>query len=230
MRFHNSDDLNTYVSQLCGRRCLLSFSCGKDSIGAWLRLRQDFDLVLPYFLYIVPDLEFVDEALDYYERFFGVHILRIPHPSLYRMLNNLVFQPPDRWPIIESLNLPSFDYDDVNAILRHDYDLPDVYQASGVRSNDSMQRRTAMLTHGPLNEKRRTFATIFDWSADDLYSAIERAGCKLPVDYLWFGRTFDGIDYRFLKPIRDNAPRDYQRILDWFPLADLEIFRYERQR
>lgn len=230
MKFDNSDLLNTYVSRLCERRCLLSFSCGKDSIGAWLRLRQDFDDILPYYLYPIPDLEFVEDSLTYYERYFGCHILRIPHPSLYRWLNNFVFQPPDRWPIIQDLNMPNFTYDDINAILKHDHQLPDpTYQASGVRMNDSLQRRTAMLTHGPLNERRQTFCPVFDWSADDLYHAIHRAGVNLPVDYLWFGRTFDGIDYRFLKPIKDHAPRDYQRILEWFPLADLEIFRYERR-
>lgn len=230
MRFDNSHNLNTYVAERSQRQCLLAFSCGKDSIGAWLELRNHFDHVLPYFMYLVPGLEFVEDALDYYERFFGVHILRIPHPSLYRMLNNFVFQPPERWPVIQSLNLPTFDYDDINTILKHDHQLPHpTYQASGVRMNDSMQRRTAMLTHGPLNERRQTFAAIFDWSADDLHRAIETAGVKLPVDYLWFGRTFDGVDYRFLKPIKDNAPRDYQRILEWFPLADLEIFRHERR-
>lgn len=39
------------------------------------------------------------------------------------------------------------------------------------------------------------------------------------------GRSFDGIDYRFLKPIRDHMPADYERILEWFLLADLDIAR-----
>lgn len=48
---------------------------------------------------------------------------------------------------------------------------------------------------------------------------------QLPVDYKLFGRTFDGIDYRFLKPIKENFPRDYEKIITWFPLAELELFR-----
>lgn len=231
MKFDNSDILNTYVSRLSDRRCLLSFSCGKDSIGAWLKLRDNFDYILPYYLYPVPGLEFVEDSLLYYEQFFGTRILRLPHPSLYRWLNNFVFQPPDRWRIIQELALPEFDYDGINTVLKEDYNLPNpTYQASGVRMNDSLQRRTAMLTHGPLSEKRQTFCPVFDWTADDLYNAISKAGVKLPIDYKWFGRTFDGLDYRFLKPIKDNAPRDYQRILEWFPLADLEIFRREQRK
>lgn len=231
MKFDNSDLLNTYVSRLSNRRCLLSFSLGKDSIGAWLKLRDHFDYILPYYLYPVPGLEFVEDSLLYYEQYFGTRILRLPHPSLYRWLNNFVFQPPERWRIIQELRLPEFDYDGINAVLKEDYNLPDpTYQANGVRMNDSLQRRTAMLTHGPLNEKRQTFCPVFDWTADDLYNAISKAGVKLPIDYKWFGRTFDGLDYRFLKPIKDNAPRDYQRILEWFPLADLEIFRREQRK
>jgi hypothetical protein len=52
--------------------------------------------------------------------------------------------------------------------------------------------------------------------------------CKLPIDYHLFGRSFDGMDYRFLKPIKDNFPKDFEKILEWFPLADLEIFRAEK--
>jgi hypothetical protein len=44
-----------------------------------------------------------------------------------------------------------------------------------------------------------------------------------------FGRSFDGIDYRFLEPISRLYPEDYQRILQDFPLADLELFRRRMQ-
>ena len=41
----------------------------------------------------------------------------------------------------------------------------------------------------------------------------------LPVDYEMFGRSFDGIDYRFISPIKERFPDDYARILEWFPMA-----------
>ena len=54
------------------KKTLLAFSCGKDAVAAWLAIRDRFDEVIPYYLYLVPHLEFVDESIDYYERFFGV--------------------------------------------------------------------------------------------------------------------------------------------------------------
>ena len=49
--------------------------------------------------------------------------------------------------------------------------------------------------------------------------AIRGAGIELPPEYAWFGRSFDGLDRRFLGPIQQHAARDYARILEWFPLA-----------
>lgn len=63
---------------------LISFSCGKDSLAAWLWLRERGIQLVPYYLYWVPGLSFVEEALAYYEEFFGTHIIRLPHPYFYR--------------------------------------------------------------------------------------------------------------------------------------------------
>lgn len=82
-------------------KTLLAFSTGKDAIAAWLAIRDSFDEVIPYYLYLIPDLEFVNESIDYYERFFNTKIIKLPHPSLYRLLNNFIFQPPERCLVIE---------------------------------------------------------------------------------------------------------------------------------
>jgi hypothetical protein len=45
-----------------------------------------------------------------------------------------------------------------------------------------------------------------------------------------FGRSFDGLDLRFLVPLKKHRPKDYAKVLEWFPLADLEVFRWERSQ
>lgn len=210
---------------------LLSFSCGKDAICAWLALRPHFR-VIPYYLYLVPDLQFVERSLQYYEEFFATRIYRLPHASLYRMLNKFVFQAPERCQIIESCELPMLDYDDINALLCEDLHLTiaSTFTASGVRAADSPTRHAAVKRFGAINWKRRTFWPIWDWKKPDLRKALTQSGAKLPVDYRIFGRSFDGLDYRFLMPIKQHFPEDYQKILEWFPLADLEIKRREYGR
>lgn len=207
---------------------ILAFSTGKDSIAAWLQMRKHFKRIVPYYCYTVPGLEFVEESLKYYEDFFGCHIYRLPHRSLYRLLRNLVFQSPDRVTKIEALEIPGEEYDDtaIGDLIREGANLPeDAFVGTGVRMADSPMRRIAMKTHGAINYNAKRFYPVFDWKKADLIKAFDESGVKLPIDYKLFGRTFDGIDYRFLKPIKENFPRDYEKILTWFPLAELELYR-----
>jgi hypothetical protein len=208
-----------------GKAVLLGFSRGKDSLAAWLAMREAGIEVVPYHLYGVPNLRFVDESLRFYEDFFGVPILNLPHPAIYRWLNALVFQPPERAAVIEAAQLPEPTYEELADLIREDLGLPGAWNADGVRAADSPNRRMAMVTHGPKREHLRKLSIVWDWRIADVRAALARYQCPLPEEYAWFGRSFDGLDFRFLDPIRQHAPDDYQRILDWFPLADLEVFR-----
>ncbi len=205
---------------------LMAFSCGKDSIGAWLECRKAFPRIVPYYMYLIPNLEFIERSIRYYEDWFGQRIIRVPHPSLYRMLNAGVFQPPERIRIIERCALADFGYLEMQDAIRGHLGLgPECYTASGVRATDSPARMLALRKSGAINERKRQFFPVWDWRKQRLLEEIAAAGVKLPVDYRLFGRSFDGVDYRFLAPLKERYPRDYARILEWFPLAELEIKR-----
>ena len=75
---------------------------------------------------------------------------------------------------------------------------------------------------------RRNVKIIWEWSAKQCYQIIKDNGFRLPVDYEMWGRSFDGIGYQWLKPLRERFPNDYQKIVDWFPLIELEFFRFEQ--
>lgn len=209
-----------------GRPVFLAFSCGKDSLAAWLALRDSGVDVVPYYLYGVPGLRFVEESLARFEQAFGVRIHRLPHPSLYRLLNNFVFQPPERIAIIEAARLPSPSYSQVVGFLREDLGLAeDTWIADGVRAADSILRRLAFQKHGPMKPASRKVSVVWDWRKAAVMGRIERSGIALPPDYDWFGRSFDGIDARFLGPLREHSPDDYARVLEWFPLAEMDLLR-----
>lgn len=228
IEFENSDALCRWVSEQSADTCLLSFSCGKDSIAAWLKLREHFSRIVPVYMYLVPSLDFVERSLRYYEDWFGARIIRMPHPSLYRWLRAFTFQAPENCAVIEDADLVEFDYDDVFNVVKASYGLPETtYTAVGVRATDSLNRWSAIKQYGAVNLERRSFYPTYDWRKDDLIRAIKQAGVELPVDYQVFGRSFDGLDYRFLKPISEHFPDDYRRILEWFPLAELEAKRME---
>jgi hypothetical protein len=208
-----------------GKPVLLGFSRGKDSLAAWLAMREAGIEVIPYHLYLVPSLAFVEESRKFYEDFFQTPIINLPHPTLYRWLNAFLFQPPERLAIIEATQFPEPTYEELADALRDDLGLPQAWNADGVRAADSPNRRMAMVTHGPIREHLKKVSIVWDWRIADVREALARHRCPLPPEYEWFGRSFDGLDLRFLDPIRRHAPDDYERILSWFPLADLEVVR-----
>lgn len=220
-------------------KLLLSFSRGKDSISAWLAMLDSGikpENIVPVYYYRIPGLQFTRDSLDYFEQHFQTKIHRLPHPSLFRMWNELVFQPPSRTGIIEAARMPSPSYQDMEQLLREDLQLPDeTMVATGVRAADSIQRRTFIKVSGPVTHAKKRVAIVWDWTKGECYDYIEKAGVTLPPDYEWFagkqrrsGRTFDGLAYQFLAPLREHAPEDYARVLEWFPLADIDIYRHEQ--
>lgn len=214
------------------RTVLVAFSGGKDAIATELALQDaGIDTVLAYLGYVPGrepgrNLDFVERGLVDLEDRLGKQIHRYPHPSFYRWLNNFVFQPPERCEVIEAANFPTVDYAVMWQLIRRDLGLPaDTWVADGVRAADSIARRASLTRHGVMKPKDHKVSPIADWLKGEVLGRIAAAGIPLPVDYEMFGRSFDGIDYRFLKPISERFPDDYQRILEWFPLASLELFR-----
>jgi hypothetical protein len=228
MKFTSSSELRRYVKAKHGPKVVLSFSGGKDAVGSWLALRDDGFEVHPYFLYLVPDLSFVEETLSYYERFFGTKIMRLPHPSLFRLLDNLVYQPPERVCMLERAEFPrQLDYEGLYWYTREKFGCPDAPVAVGVRETDSLMRRISIKTHGPISERKGQFFPIYDWKNADLVAALRRNKCRLSHEYRVWGRSFDGIDWHFLKPLKEHYPEDYAKVLKWFPLAELSLLQRE---
>lgn len=214
-----------------GHPVLLAFSRGKDSVAAWLAMREAGITVVPFFLYGPPGLRFIEESLADCEEFFGQHIIRLPHVSFFRQLNAFTFQPPERCAVIEAARLPEPDYVHISEMIRRWRGLPDSrWTADGIRAADSPNRRTGIKTHGAIRPGVGKVSVVWDWRIRHVRAAIAEHGAPMPVDYDWFGRSFDGIDYRFIEPLSRHAPDDYQRVLDWFPLADLELFRARLER
>jgi hypothetical protein len=218
------------IAEMTGGRCLLAFSRGKDSIASWLELRESglFHEIVPFHLDGVPGMKFIEESLDYFEDWFQTRIIRLPHISFYRMIGNYVFQPPDRLDIIDDLGfdeVTKLTYNDVREWLAEDLGWPEktTWVANGVRAADSPLRRIHLVRNKGKNFSSKQFYPVFDMLKADVMGIIERHGVKLPVDYELFGRSFDGIDYRFAGPLKKHRPEDFERMRFWFPLVDLEI-------
>ena len=227
MVYKNSDELCEKMAEKQNGVTLLRFSTGKDAIAAYIQLKKFFDRIIPIYHYLHPDLEFVNKSLEYYESVFDTKIYRVPNQMLYKHLNSGLFQDLNSWKTILKFGLPNFDNDDVNAMIKDDLDLDEnIYTALGTRAADSKMRGFVIKKHGAINNNRKTWLPVYDWKIDKLVSEIQEAGIKLPIDYKIWGKSFDGLDYRFIKPLKDNFPKDYEKLKQLFHLIDVEIKRY----
>lgn len=48
----------------------------------------------------------------------------------------------------------------------------------------------------------------------------------LPPDYELFGRSFDGLDMRFMKPLREKRPKDFEVVKQWCPFIEADEKRW----
>lgn len=216
------------------RPVCVAFSGGKDCIAATLALMEEGIEVVPAHLYLIPGREpntaigFVEDSLNRLEDQLGVEIFRYPHPSLYRWLTNYIFQPPERVATIAAARFKAISYETLWSAIVDDLELaPDTWIADGVRASDSIVRRASIKRHGAMKPKSHKVSPIYDWLQGSVYDYINLHNIDLPIDYQLFDRSFDGLDYRFVKPIKENLPEDYAQIKEWFPLIDLEILRNE---
>ena len=228
MEYNNSDELCKLIAEKQNGITLLRFSCGKDAIASWIQLKRHFHTIVPIYHYLHPNLDFINDSLAYYEDWFSTKIIRVPNSKLYKHINSGLLQDLETWNKHLSYNLPNFDNDEVNEIIKEQNGISKyVRTAIGVRAADSLNRQLSIRKHGANNEGRKTYFPVYDWNMERLTNEIIAEGVKLPIDYKIWGKSFDGLDYRFIKPLKDNFPNDYEKLKDFFPLIDLEIKRYE---
>jgi 3'-phosphoadenosine 5'-phosphosulfate sulfotransferase (PAPS reductase)/FAD synthetase len=215
------------VKERVGDTILLSFSGGKDSLATWLYVREHFKIV-PFFMYWCPGMKFPEASLDYYEDFFGQHIIRVPHPLFWRKLREEVFQPPQRVAVLRAMRIPVFSYAELEDALAGQFGLASYVTACGMRAADNINRRNLILQKGAVGtKKRKFFYPIWDWNIKDVVRFLHKNKVKVPAEYRVWGRTLAAWDYEYLKPMTEHFPEDYETLREWLPLIDLELFRYE---
>lgn len=222
------------IAQLTSGTCLLGFSRGKDSIAAWIYLKQFFHTIIPFHCAAVPHLSFVNTSLDYYEDVFKTKITRCLGGEISTAIQNLIFQPLESEDEIDALELWKYDNHDIAGLLREQYGA-DIWCAFGINMTDSIDRRIYVKKNQGRNEERKTFYPCFDWTRGQIMEVIDRAGIKLPGDYRLANRSLSGIpSYRHLLRMQEIFPDDMRKIETLFPFIRAQLarneFRAERQK
>lgn len=211
------------------KKVTLGFSAGKDSLSCAVVLRNLNVEYIPFYFYHCPDLEFVEEILQQYEKILKVKVIRLPHPMLYDCLRHEDFQTYDRAIDLESNGFIRCTFRDLINVYLDSINAPrDYYDVNGVRAAESFNRRMVIKNNGPVDHKNKKISLISDWTNKDVKTFLKQHNIPLSMDYDIWDRSFDGIKYQFLFGVKKHHPRDWQTLLEYFPLLELELFRYEK--
>ncbi len=185
----------------------------------------------------MPGLTFVEESLEYYSKvlFNGRRVIKFPEQAFFKWLGRHHFQTPHTAAIIDAADLDTTIsiyewWRDTTKWTIEQEKLPETtLAATGVRARDSPYRWLNVKKNGATRVNAKNWLPIWNYTLADVEAAIQRSGVKLPLDYRLFGRSFGGgVDARFLVPIKRHLPEDWEKICNWFPLAELEVWKYER--
>jgi 3'-phosphoadenosine 5'-phosphosulfate sulfotransferase (PAPS reductase)/FAD synthetase len=105
-----------------------------------------------------------------------------------------------------------------------------LYNVVGIRAAESFQRRMNMRDSNGVDEKTNRIFPIYNWKVVDVREYLQERNIPLTDDYKLWNRSFDGLSYRFLCGIKKYYPNDFKKILEFFPLLELELFRYEQNK
>lgn len=195
---------------------LVGFSGGKDSAACFDLCFRYFKNVKPYFMYLVPGLEFQERTLAYYEDRYKTEFLRVPHFMLSDFLRYGTFRMPDLdVPLIKTVELYNY--------LREKSGI--YWIAAGERIADSVVRRAMIKESSSIDMKRGRFYPLAYWEIKHIRSYNKQRRLPLSLENEAMGHSFRSLMYEDLKDIKKFFPNDYDKIKSMFPLVDVELKR-----
>lgn len=197
---------------------LVGFSGGKDSCVTLDLCFKHFRKVQPFFMYQVPGLSFQDTTLRWYEKRYGVQIIRLPHFETAEFLRYGLYREPD-------YNVPTVSTADLYHYLRERTGI--YWIAGGERIADSIVRNAMIKRTGSIDVKRGRFYPIAYWDKKNVlgYCKVKKLYVSKESEKLGF--SFRSLDGQTLAMLKKFYPNDIDRIKRIYPLCESAIKRFE---
>ena len=196
---------------------IVGFSGGKDSIVTLDLCFKYFKTVVPYFMYLVPDLEFQENMLRRYEERYKTEIIRIPHFECSDFLKYGSFTMAD-WDVDLVKITDTYEY------LRQQTGL--YWIAAGERCADSIVRNAMIKKSGSIDYKRGRFYPLAYWKKNEVLEYIKYRKLYISPEQKKLGFSFRSLAGSELAIIKEHYPADYDRILRVYPFAEAGVARF----
>jgi phosphoadenosine phosphosulfate reductase len=189
---------------------IVAFSTGRDSITM-------LDLMMKYYkgemkfvyYYFVPNLEYKEKLLRYYEHKYGIEIIRKPS-----------------WSTLTYTLGKKIEQGDVMRMTRHDLGIS--YIALGMRRCESLTRRGILSGIKDIDEKYKYYYPIIEFTEKQVAAYVKMNNLPTGSEYQeGFKHDLSVPDNYGLLYIKNNYPADYQKIIRTFPALEAGIKRIE---
>jgi phosphoadenosine phosphosulfate reductase len=197
-----------------GNAIIVAFSGGKDSLVIMDLACRMFERVEGFFMYLVPGLECVEDAIEAARQRFNVKIRLYPHWILQKLIAQGIYT--SEWFGYEAL--PKWSLRDVYAYAIRDIGINCV--ATGAKATDSAWRRRFMSTA----HFDSVINPIANWHKYDVVSYLRAHGIPEPPSS---GKSATGVDLSVpsLLWLNDSYPADFKRLCGVFPFAQAVVAR-----
>lgn len=194
--------------------CLVAFSTGKDSLVVMDMACRVFKRVMPYFMYLVPDLAVIEHRIADAEKRWGCEVFQVPHWCLGADMSNGVYCP----------RRPGFDGasrklkgPDIIAYMRRETGI--ALCLTGDKKQDFLARRGWITS----NKDADLAFPLADWTSLEVLAYLVTRGIPVPeAPYDNFGID---LSTRSLLWLHDNHPDDFRLLCGDFPFAPAVVVR-----
>ena len=198
--------------------CGMSF--GKDSLVTFDLLFKADIKVIPFFMYFVQDLEFVNRKILFFERFYNTKVIQVPHWMLSLHYRTGYY----RLDSSTTEDCPAIKITDVENYLRLQYSEIN-YFAYGQKICDSLERRAYITTTKKdkfIDLKSRRVFPIATFSQKDVLTYIDKYNIPRPMKLCEGKNRQSGIclEKSVLLYLKQHHFLDYKKIIDQFPFAE----------
>lgn len=195
---------------------LVGYSDGKDSRAIMELCKRTFDRVEAFYMYSVPGLACIDEALVIAAHRYGLPPIRqYPHWALPKWIADGIYCNS----ALTFGEVPDWSLRDIYDCAMADTGIPLI--ASGAKRADSMWRRRMLATGGDYDD---VIYPIVGWKKVDVLGYLMSQGISIPNSS---GRSATGIDFSVpsLLWLHDTYPEDFRKVCELFPYAEAVIWR-----
>lgn len=232
-KFQETMNIIRSVRKQTGTAVLFYSAGGKDSIALLDMLAKEFEKVICYYMYLIPNLDHVQPYIRWAETHYGnVEVRQIEHFQMDYFRKGGYFCDAD-----PRFQLPKKDLNalrvrkigDIEQWVREQTGIK--FAFSGMKGQDGYMKRMRLkrFAHtGYITEKGMVYPLAV-WTNAEVQQYISAKNLIKPFVY------GDGVSQGFtitldvLTLLKAYYPRDYRRTLQVFPYAETLIFDYERK-